>query len=531
MTSVQPPNPPNFSTINYNPNFWSSSTQGLTFQQAKKNFLTFPIAQGPEILQDITVNGEITINNPTNNDNFQIYVDANPTYDMTLESSQNDGGITVRTPNNSFTITPQTFNINLTTPTSVTGAQLLNPIDMNNFDIVNMGQYSTAYTQALNTHEDYVATCNYVNDMVSQGGGILDNNNIWTGTNQFENFVNIGTVNASNYYTQISQLSNGALNINNQTPTANFPNINFQCNDGSNVMTNYFSITPQKIESNTAFNMNNQVIYGVNELSFSQTNDLCTIASNLFAPQFIFTNSIAYDINDVPTIVFYLNNTNNVGLNSPLSINTTAVDINNNLFINSGADITLSSGTSIIGNIGAPNTISNVNLTSSTATTPPTTDNDTSIATTAFVQTLTGNPIVTNFTATSGSANSSFVGNATINTGSIVTYGLCSFINTPITIQMTVPITTTTVLAVITFASLPWPTWPNPYPSSLNITTTCLNGSAAGTQKNCTTLLPSTSAPPYTLSIVTSTIWNGLPAGTQFSFNLQNIVQAPFSIN
>jgi hypothetical protein len=86
-------------------------------------------------------------------------------------------------------------------------------------------------------------------------------------------------------------------------------------------------------------------------------------------------------------------------------------------------------------------------------------------------------------------------------------------------------------LAVITFATLPWPTWPNPYPSTLNIPTTVINGSASGMQKNCTTTLPSTSAPPYTLRIVANTAFNGLPAGTQISFNLQNIVQAPFSIN
>jgi len=572
MTSTLPPDPPNFNGINYNPSFWSNATStGLTYNQALKNFLAFPVAQGTETLQNTNVNGTLTlINTTTPSETYSQYIDPNPNLDMTLSTTQTAGGLTIRTPTNSFTMNPNTFNQNLTTPAPVTGLQMLNPIDMANFSIVNMGQYSTAYTQLLNTHEDYVATCNYVNNMIVNGQGILDNANIWTNTNTFNSFVNIGTVNASNYYSQLSQIANGALNFNNQCPSANFPNINFQCKNGSNVMTNYFSITPQKLDSNTSLNMNNQVIYGVNELSFSQTNDLCTIASNLFAPQFIFTNSIAYDINAVPTIVFYLNNTNNVGLNSPLSINTTAVDINNNLFINSGADITLSSGTAIIGNVATPNTISNVNLTSSTATTPQTTDNDTSIATTAyvknnlnnyatlaspvfsgnptaptplstdndtsiattaFVQTLTGNPSVTNFTATSGSANSSFVGSATINTGSIVTYGLCSFINTPITIQMNVAITTTTVLAVITFATLPWTTWPNPYPSSLNITTTCLTGTAAGTQKNCTTLLPSTSAPPYTLSIVTSTIWNGLPAGTQFSFNLQNIVQAPFSIN
>jgi hypothetical protein len=162
---------------------------------------------------------------------------------------------------------------------------------------------------------------------------------------------------------------------------------------------------------------------------------------------------------------------------------------------------------------------------------PPIEDDSNKIATTTFVQQLTGNAVITKFNATSGTTNSSFVGNATIASGSLVSYGTCSFINTPITIQMNVPITSSTILAVITFSSLPWATWPNPYPSSLNIPTTCLTGSSAGVVVNSTATLPSTATPPYTLSIIASLTFNGLPAGTQFSFNLQNIIQAPFSIN
>jgi hypothetical protein len=258
-------------------------------------------------------------------------------------------------------------------------------------------------------------------------------------------------------------------------------------------MTNYFSITPQKLDSNTSLNMNNQVIYGVNELSFSQTNDLCTIASNLFAPQFIFTNSIAYDINAVPTIVFYLNNTNNVGLNSPLSINTTAVDINNNLFINSGADITLSSGTAILGNAGAPNTISNVNLTSSTATTPPTTDNDTSIATTAYVKNnllnyatlaspvFTGNPTAPTPQQTDADfsiATTAYVTTKVTNATQVVRNGLTYTIpssnlsNTPQTADNTISNTTSTVFCACYFT--PTVTATGPY--AFNFNTNLYNG-------------------------------------------------------
>lgn len=269
MTSTLPPDPPNFNGINYNSSFWSNaSSTGLTYNQALKNFLTFPVAQGTETLQNTAVNGTLTLINPlTPSETYSQYIDNDPTLDMTLSTLQNTGGLTIRTPTNSFTMNPKTFNINLTTPTPVTGLQMLNPINMANFNIVNMGQYSTAYTQALNTHEDYVATCNYVNDMIVNGGGILDNANDWTNTNTFESYLNVGTVDTSNYYSQISQLSNGALNINNQCPSANFPNTNFKCNNGSNVMTTYFSITPQELDTFTTLNMNSQNIINCNQIT------------------------------------------------------------------------------------------------------------------------------------------------------------------------------------------------------------------------------------------------------------------------
>lgn len=271
MTSTLPPDPPNFNGINYNSSFWSNASTGfLTYSQASKNFLQFPVAQGTETLQNTGVNGTLTIINPlTPIETYSQYIDNDPSLDMTLSTNQTAGGLTIRTPSNSFTMNPKTFNINLTTPTPVTGLQMLNPINMANFNIVNMGQYSTAYTQVNNTNQDYVATCNYVNNMIVNGNGILDNNNVWTGINEFQNFVNIGTVNASNYYSQISQMANGALNINNQTPTANFPNTNFKCNNASNVMTTYFSVSPQELDSFTTLNMNTQVINNCSALNGS----------------------------------------------------------------------------------------------------------------------------------------------------------------------------------------------------------------------------------------------------------------------
>lgn len=541
MTSTLPPDPPNFNGINYNSSFWSNATStGLTYNQALKNFLAFPVAQGSETLQNTNVNGTLTLINTTSpSETYSQYIDPNPNLDMTLSTTQTAGGLTIRTPTNSFTMNPNTFNQNLVTPTPVTGAQLLNPINMNNFNILNMGQYSTAYTQSNNTNLDYVATCNYVNNMIVNGNGILDNANDWSATNTFQSYLNVGTVNTSNYYSQISQLANGALNINNQCPTANFPNTNFKCNNGSNVMTTYFSISPQELDSFTTLNMNNNQI--INSGGVQIGGATANTYTQLIQGGSTFGINNLYPSSSSPQISLAVKNLSE-SLQG-LTITSSGVNLNTLLNMNNN---NITSVNQINGNGGNLNTTSNlyvagvtncnvlngktqnyVSLTNS----PPIEDDSNKIATTTFVQQLTGNAVITKFNATSGTTNSSFVGNASIASGSLVAYGSCSFINTPITIQMNVPITSTTILAVVTFSTLPWATWSKPYPSSLSIPTTCLNGSSAGVVVNSTATLPSTANPPYIFSIIASLTFNGLPAGTQFSFNLQNIIQAPFSIN
>ena len=168
MTSVNPPNPPNFNGINYNSSFWATSQTGLTYNQIAKQFLKFPVAQGTETVFDFNVQGELTISGTgngitfpddtkqttafieanyaqLNTDNtflspyqntFQgsnssgpttgpikisnvssgeygtLYVDPNPNSDLTLYSNQgSSGGLTVRNATNSYTINPTTGNV------------------------------------------------------------------------------------------------------------------------------------------------------------------------------------------------------------------------------------------------------------------------------------------------------------------------------------------------------------------------------------------------------------------------------------
>lgn len=63
MSDNIPPNVPIFNGINYNSQFFSNNTDGLTYDQASKLFLTFPGAQGNESTNyDFTVNGSLYSN-------------------------------------------------------------------------------------------------------------------------------------------------------------------------------------------------------------------------------------------------------------------------------------------------------------------------------------------------------------------------------------------------------------------------------------------------------------------------------------
>ena len=63
MTSTQKPNVIIFNGINFNPSFYSSeSSLYLTQQGALGSFLSYPIAQGTETLQNTNINGILSIN-------------------------------------------------------------------------------------------------------------------------------------------------------------------------------------------------------------------------------------------------------------------------------------------------------------------------------------------------------------------------------------------------------------------------------------------------------------------------------------
>ena len=62
MSSQLPPDVIIFPGIDYNSSFYTSNIDNLTYEEASKKFLKYPIAQGTESLQAINVNGVATFN-------------------------------------------------------------------------------------------------------------------------------------------------------------------------------------------------------------------------------------------------------------------------------------------------------------------------------------------------------------------------------------------------------------------------------------------------------------------------------------
>jgi len=451
MTSVNPPEY-NFPGINYNSSFWTTNPNaGLTYNDALKKFLTFPIAQGTEILQNTSVNGTLTLVNPiTPTETYSQYIDQNPVYDMTLSTTQSAGGLTIRTPTNSFTMNPNTFNQNLVTPAPVTGLQMLNPINMANFNIVNMGQYSTAYTQANNTNLDYVATCNYVNNMIVNGNGILDNNNVWTGTNEFQNSLSV-TYNGGLSIGQYGNLSNSTI-LNPQifviknSYQNDSAQIYFQMFNSAGVAQTPMNFTPSAVYCNlplnlstgSDINMNNNDINNCTSINPSSGNYVTTTTPpNADNSTKIATTSWVY--NNLPALTNYAQLTY-----SPLQTFTGAISMNGT-FASLGTTtltgpITSSGNNSWSGSNNFTTSLLYKGTTVATVSQLP-------ISTSLTISTI----LVTNATLISGTAQQSIYTPSNL---------IGQFASNPFTIQVNTYVAANDLLTYIAFNVTPLPNWP-----------------------------------------------------------------------
>jgi hypothetical protein len=314
-----------------------------------------------------------------------------------------------------------------------------------------MGQYSTAYTQVNNTNLDYVATCNYVNNMIVNSNGILDNNNLWTGSNTFNNTVYIG-----------SDTINSTINTNTTSKITTFANSQtgggYTFNVIGSPLTTICNMLATGFYIYNTLDMTNYGITEVASITFTSGGSQTTPwNTNLLTPYAPLASPILTGNPTAPT---------------PLATDNDTTIATTQYVTRAISNIPAVTGYALLNNASLQTFTGPITLSGTTnGITQPANTNNTTLATTAFVTNIA--PIsTTSIMSSIYSTDVYFVSGTTqvsIQSGNFV-----QFNSLPFQINITTALSTSTLIA-ITFNINPWPL----YPSSVTgtITGLCINNS------------------------------------------------------
>ena len=194
------------------------------------------------------VNCPFQITNVDNGEQMSMYVDKNANVDMTLYSGQTNGGLTVRTATNSFTINPISTNI----------AGFINPIDLATNAISNtssIGFNNGTYTSSI--------TQSGVNlNIVSTSSGVVSINP--AGSTQVGNLTALGSYTSTNGNVT---LTNGNLTLTNGT-------MNGQAISSDTSITATTSVNGNTLTATTGITTTNGDIFVGGEATFAKNSNL-----------------------------------------------------------------------------------------------------------------------------------------------------------------------------------------------------------------------------------------------------------------
>jgi hypothetical protein len=491
-------------------------------------------------------NGVVNSGNP---EYCTMYLDPNSGYDMTLYTAQSTGGgLTVRSANGaSYTLNPATIK------SGVVGAQTLNPIDINGYDL-----YGFTYV-----HAD-VGAISFV-DSSANPMLLLTNGGNTSYENLSMNYNDISNVNIVNFGGNNCKISNESdfnpniLNIANLSPYANGGSIWFTMYTNATNINPIMTMSPTSINAavnidlngtksiNNAYNINGVIVSASSSISTPvvNVNTYSKISQNSANNATTISNNAPYNAN-LANITFLLNNTSGTSI-SPLQLyynsvtaNTTLTMSNNditgikNLSGNNGADIAVTGGNlSLVNNrITGVNTISgfqganitmgnNINMNNtnifncgslSTAFTQSTGTSNTTIATTQFVQNAV--PTVRSFAFTQTSTSSVLQPSPCL-TETIQQRTSVQFTNTYFTITIFGFFITA---AVLEFDDLPWDTPPPTVTGSQYI-----NGVLQSTLTSYQFYCAWSSSAPWTLQLIPSSTNVPTVNGSVYAFNLASL--------
>jgi hypothetical protein len=438
-----------------------------------------------------------------------MYLDPTSGYDMTLYTNQTtNGGLTVRNRNGaSFTLNPITIS------TGVVGCQTLNPIDMNGKNLIGLENlYTVGNVMNFN---DYTGEDLF---QLSNGGHIsyfninMNNNNISGASSVSSPLFLVGANgqigNSATLNPQVMTIRNTALNNTS-------PQIYFQMNDSTNT-----TISPMQI-------------------LWDNVNFVAPIGG--ISSQVLNVSGTGISVGAVPLKVNNIsgNGQSFVGFNADINMNNNNItNVDNLSFASSGSSSTASFQNNVNQNGGTYFVLSTnegysiaingvektrydgtncqffspvILPTGSTAITQPKGTNNTTIATTAFVQSAIPVQRAFSFTET---GTSSVMQPTQVFTETIQNGALVQFTNTYFTITI---IGFFISAAVLTFDDLPWDT---PPPSVSGGQT--INGVLQSTLTSYQFYCGWSSTAPWTLTL---TPYSGVPTanGSVYGFNLASL--------
>jgi hypothetical protein len=300
------PNAPIYSYQNFAlPNTPVSPAQGgssVTPEWLSTHYLQFPNAQGVENFGF----QELNLTNTNIGESATLYLNPSATEDVTLLSNQNNGGLTVRSPNASFTLNPYPI------ASGIVGAQTLNPIDMNGY-----GLYGLTNVYADSSGMTFIDSSNTPLLQLTNGGH-TSYENINMNYNDINNINNIyfGGNNCS--ISNQSDFNPNVLAIANNAPIANSPLIYFQMLNGSGTPFSPLNIAYNNISVNSS-NMN-------------------FINTDIYMD----TNSNINGINGGNNTIDSFNLTNSTATTQPLNTNNTSIATCEFVLANQGTPTDLS---------------------------------------------------------------------------------------------------------------------------------------------------------------------------------------------
>jgi len=470
--------------------------------------------------------GPLQFSNVSSGEYGSFYVDPSPNNDLTLYSNQSNGGLTIRNVNgNSFTVNPQLNNANFFNPIVTTGSisstsvnitnssyfnsgnntginnnvsGSLNPFiyfainDLSNVQTIPLYIYynSLLLASTLNMNSNNITNCNSITDTT---GNYVTTNTPTSGDNS-QNIATTAFVN-----TAIGAIG-GGVSLSGDNVWTNFNN--FNVNAGAlNTKTYVYGLTP-------AWNITPSPTGGAGDCSLIANTGTGSI-NNAFQIYCVGTNTVS----------------------STIATSTPQLTLSNNGYPMQVKDgINIPTGETYA--VNGVNILNNTNLLGSPtlANNPPSYSNNTSIATTQFVQSL-----LPRFTSSTYILNSTSNCTMTPTSGTLITQSVQSsttasniitFYNSSFLITINTSITNGT-LATLAFDIPPW----QDYPTSGNALNFSFFGTNFSTQAGYffNISFKYSSSPPFLCTITYgNTPTPPVSAGNAYSFNFSDLGNKSF---